>query len=206
LFVREGYLQSQKHPEQLERHFKLALDAFRQANDGFGHKATQEEVALMLAHKELEATMVPIKFQGLSISETIAQVVASKQLARADKFKTDFNVPPKRFHWIVIRALAKAKHWDELRMFFSRGASPIGPVPFFLASFECGNKDEAMYYISRMRENPDRALCFARLEMWSEALEAAKAAKSEDLFIKLHGMCRNPQTKAALQQMMDALQ
>jgi len=132
--------------------------------------------------------------------------VTAKQVARAEKLKGDFNIPPKRFYWLVIRALAKSKNWEELRGFSTRGASPVGLMPFVIACLEYGNKPEALQFVQRMREPSDRALAFARLDMPSEMLESAKGLKSEELLQRLYSMCRNPQAKASLQQMLEALQ
>jgi len=93
-----------------------------------------------------------------------------------------------------------------LRAFSKRGELPSGLLPFFHVCLAAGNKQEALAYVQRMREPSERTICFGRLEMWPEAIEAAKAVKSEDVLLRLQAICNNAQAKAAIAQIIDSLQ
>jgi len=149
-------------------------------------------------------------------------------MARAEKMKNDFAVPAKRFAWIVVKSLAKARafslchellvshlplprlthspteQWEELRAFSKTpSANAVTFGVFVQLCAQNGNVTEATQYLGRMRENSERAIGFARCNMWTEAIEAARQVRDNlELLEKLQLMCNDSQALATIQQLL----
>jgi len=200
LGVREA--QQQKTDVARERQLKLALGELFKRSDPNVQRLAQEETGLLLMQKDLEIGSGE-KYVGLSLSETLSKIIGMRQLARAEKLKTEFQVPPKRFAWIAVRALAKSNQWDELRT-MSKVKELVLPLSAFVqVCADNGNKTEALAYIGRMRENSERAVAFARSEMWVEAIQAAMQSRDkEEMLLKLRSICRSPDVLAEINKLI----
>ena len=101
------------------------MNYYSNSKDSFSSKATSDEIRLIHIQRDLEAS-VEGKFIGLSLGETLFQLIILGQSKRASKLRSDFSVPDKRWWWIKIKAFASVKDWPALEKFSKEKKSPIG--------------------------------------------------------------------------------
>ena len=107
-----------------------AAQKFGQAKDcGFEARVCLEHAALLKAQQELEVVTGQPIFVDSSVSDTIRTCIVLGNHRAAQKIRTDFRIPDKRFYWLKVRTLAAAKDWEALEA-FSKGAKrpPGGEV------------------------------------------------------------------------------
>ncbi|KAF8587239.1 vacuolar protein sorting-associated protein 16 [Ramaria rubella] len=130
---------------------KSAQKFFSEDKDrGFEAKMMDESVRLLLFQQQLEKdapTHGP--FVGLSINDTIKRCILNGLPKKADKLKSDWKVPDKRFWYLKLRALVEMKDFDALDSFAKSKRSPIGYEPFVHLLLEEGHLREAVGYVSR---------------------------------------------------------
>ncbi len=100
---------------------------------------------------------------------------------RANFLKKAFKIPDRRFWWIKVKALAEARNWIELDRFAKSKKSPIGYEPFVEECIAMQNRGEAKKYIQKV-PNEKKVGFYLRLGEFEEAIEAAAAMKSDEMF------------------------
>jgi len=189
--------------ENQERHMKLALEYYKKC-DLFAQRATQDEISLQLLQRELEPE-VRVKLIGLSVSETLYKlylVGGDLYDSKANKIKSDFKVPPNRFAWNKVKALAQGKHWEAIKK-FSKTDPPIGYKPFAEVCLTNGNKEEAIFYIKKVPDAAERALLFGRADAWGDAIAVVRQMKSaKETLHKLKAACTNHQVLDAIRELL----
>src|SRR5260221_10210245 len=111
---------------------------------------TDESARLLTFQQQLEnETDGKIKFFGLSVNQTMRACILNGFPKRADKIKSDFKIPDKRFvtplvvkgcgvivlhenrfWYLKLKALTEAKDFEGLDAFSKSNRSPIGYEPF----------------------------------------------------------------------------
>lgn len=155
---------------------------------------TDEYAKLLAFQQHLEnETDGKIKFFGLSVNETIRACILNGFSKRADKIKSDFKVPDKRFVtiWIVclercvivsyensfwylkLYALTEAKDFEGLDAFGRSKRSPIGYEPFVHHLVEKGHPKEAAAYVPKC-DSPKRADLYVECGDWRNAARECK--------------------------------
>ena len=125
-YVKEAY---EKFDDRLElRQIPLtsALECFRKGKHDFAANATEEQIKLNKYQQKLEEKFKPQKYGGLSLQETMKQLVVDKMFKLADDLKKEYRVSDKRFWWLKIGTLAEGGEWFELEKFGNQKKSPIG--------------------------------------------------------------------------------
>ncbi|KAL7729315.1 hypothetical protein ACLKA6_008893 [Drosophila palustris] len=109
---------------------------------------------------------------GLSIHDTMLQLLRMGDLKEAEKIKSDYKVPDRRFWWMRIITLAEKLNWVELEKFSKNKKSPIGYEPFVEVCLQQDNIQEARKYIPRC---PDKrkAHWYMRANLYEEAIGCA---------------------------------
>lgn len=92
-------------------------------------------------------------FYGLSVHETIKRLLILGDLKNAEKKRTEYKVPDKRFWWLRIQVLSETFQWDELDKFSKAKKSPIGYEPFVEVCLKQNNIDEARKYLPKCRND-----------------------------------------------------
>uniref|UniRef100_A0A0K8U911 Vacuolar protein sorting-associated protein 16 homolog n=1 Tax=Bactrocera latifrons TaxID=174628 RepID=A0A0K8U911_BACLA len=113
-----------------------------------------------------------INFSGLSIHDTLLQLLQIGELKEAEKIKSDFKVPDKRFWWLRILTMSEKYKWDDLEKFAKSKKSPIGYEPFVEVCIMQNNLHEARKYIIKCRDDR-KAHWYLRSELWDEAADSA---------------------------------
>ena len=66
----------------------------------------------------------------MNLNETIDLLVQRALFAEAEGMRKEFKLSDRKFWWLKVRALAKARNWSELEKFSKSKKSPIGYKPF----------------------------------------------------------------------------
>jgi len=142
-------------------------------------KAVGSQISLLHEQGALEQRVqVEDGFVGYSLSKTLYTLILNDMESKASNLKEKYNVPPKRYWWIKIRALADSESWEKLEE-FSKQKSPIGYKPFAEVCIKKKNSEEAIKYIKKIKEPHTRAILFSRIDEWEAAIDVAESAKGE---------------------------
>ncbi|KAI0052144.1 vacuolar assembling/sorting protein VPS16 [Auriscalpium vulgare] len=151
----------------------------------FEAKMMDEYGRLLAFQQQLEKeTSDKIQFFGLSVDETIRVCLLNGMAKKADKIKSDFKVPDKRFWHVKLHALAGARDFEGLDAFSRSKRSPIGYEAFVRHLLEKGHPKEAATYVPRC-DAPKRVDLYVECGEWrlagKECKERNDRAKLEQL-------------------------
>lgn len=126
-----------------------AIDAYKN-----GHRLIESELCedarkMIKAQQQLE-DRYPVK--GMTIHETLKELLKMGDLKLADKFKNEYKVPDRRYWWMRIQTMAQQSLWPELEKFSKAKKSPIGYEPFVEVCLQNHNVDEAKKYLPKCRD------------------------------------------------------
>lgn len=126
---------------------------------GLEAKFTEEYVKLLGFQSALEKEDGGRnKFVGLSVNETIRQCLVKNMAKKAEKVRTDWKVPDKRFWNIKISALISTRDLEGLWSFANAKKSPIGYQPFISQLINAGFLKESLRYVPKCtNDKADRA-------------------------------------------------
>lgn len=120
-----------------------------------------EDTKKILKHQKVFNEKSTIPFTGLSIHDTVEQLLAKGDIRAAEKLKNEFKIPDRRYWWIRIQVFASQYQWEELEKFSKLKKSPIGYEPFVEVCLKKDNVVEAKKYIAKSRED-QKAKLFVR--------------------------------------------
>ncbi|KAF9437396.1 hypothetical protein BGZ76_000869 [Entomortierella beljakovae] len=157
---------------------KEALSKYQDdKNHAFETKAVEDSIKLLQTQIQLEKDYSQ-PFTGLSISSTVYKLIIINQSKRAEKVRSDFKMPDKRFWWIKLRALVEGRDWEGLAILAKSKKSPIGYEPFVEECVKAMQFKEASKYILKC-DAQVRAGLFLKIEAFREA--GAQAFAQKDL-------------------------
>lgn len=81
--------------------------------------------------------------------DTIKELLNIGDVKLADKMKSEYKVPDRRYWWIRIQVYADHFQWEELEKFSKSKKSPIGYEPFVEVCLKHGNIVEAKKYLAK---------------------------------------------------------
>ncbi|THH00476.1 hypothetical protein EW026_g2060 [Hermanssonia centrifuga] len=140
----------------------------------FEAKMMDESARLLAFQQQLEKEADgKISFFGLSVNETIRTCVINGMAKRAEKVKSDFKVPDKRFWYVKLHALTEIHDFEGLDTFARSKRSPIGYQPFVRHLVEKGHNKEAAAYVVRCDANK-RIDLYVLCEDWRAAGKECK--------------------------------
>ncbi|KAL6303033.1 vacuolar protein sorting-associated protein 16 [Sparassis latifolia] len=152
---------------------------------GFEARMTDEYAKLLSLQQQLEKEADgKISFFGLSVNETIRICLINGMAKRADKIKSDFKVPDKRFWYVKLQALTSVCDFEGLDAFARSRRSPIGYEAFVRHLVEKGYNKEAASYVMRCDANKRidlYVLCGEWRMAGKECKERGDKAKVEQL-------------------------
>ncbi|KAJ3996424.1 Vps16, C-terminal region-domain-containing protein [Lentinula boryana] len=165
---------------------KSAQKFFSEDKDrSFEAKIMDEFSRLLTLQQQLEAEADgKVAFFNQSVTGTIRTCIVNGMLKRADKIKSDFKVPDKRFWYTKLYALTEVRDFEGLDAFSKSKRSPIGYEPFVRHLVEKGHSKEAVAYVARC-DPPKRADLYAECDEWrmvgKECKDRGDKAKLEEL-------------------------
>ncbi|OSC98084.1 vacuolar protein sorting-associated protein 16 [Trametes coccinea BRFM310] len=154
---------------------KAAQKFFSEDKDrSFEAKMMDESVRLLTLQQQLEKEADgKVAFFGLSVNETIRTCLVNGMAKRADKIKSDFKVPDKRFWYVKLQALTAVRDFEGLEAFARSKRSPIGYEVFVKHLVEKGHPKEAAAYVARC-DGPKRADLYVLCGDWRAAAKECK--------------------------------
>lgn len=185
--IATGALAGEGQEENIAVHVKSLKEAMGFFNEDkerlLEGKLTDEQTRLIAfqAALEKEEIAAPIRVVGLSLNDTIRLCLKHNMHKKAEKLRSDWKVPDKRFWNIKIRALVESQDWDGLRAFANSKKSPIGYTPFVQRLIEAGEAGDVEQYLEKMSDKADRA----RLERYLQRLPPHLGELAEAISIRL---------------------
>ncbi|KAJ3552868.1 hypothetical protein NM688_g3925 [Phlebia brevispora] len=151
----------------------------------FEAKMMDESSRLLTLQQQLEKEADgKVNFFGLSVNETIRACLINGMSKRADKVKSEFKVPDKRFWYVKLHALTEIHDFEGLDAFARSRRSPIGYQAFVNHLVEKGHQKEAVSYVARCDANKRielYVLCGEWRMAGKECKDRGDKAKIEDL-------------------------
>ena len=132
-----------------------------------------DESSRLLQIQEVYEKDLPHKFLGLSLNETILDLIRLGDNSRASKLKSEFKVPEKRYWWLRLRGLVAKREWDEIEEWSKQKKSPIGWEPFFNECLAARNSGIAALFVPKCTYLP----AADRMDMWIRCGMLVKAGE-----------------------------
>lgn len=117
--------------------------------------------------------------------DTIRQLLLLGDLKTAEKLKSDFKVPDRRYWWLRLQVLAETDKWDEIEKFSKAKKSPIGYEPFVEIALKHNSVYEAKKYLGRCRDET-KVKWHIRAGMYREAAFFAYEQKDMQALLNIH--------------------
>ncbi|KNE69690.1 hypothetical protein AMAG_14241 [Allomyces macrogynus ATCC 38327] len=110
-----------------------------------------EQAQIAKDHRDAGASTASLELpEGKSLNDTILYLIRTGQTTRVAKLKSKFQVPEKRYAWLMVRGLVAARDWRELERYAAATRKPvIGYLPFARELIAAGAADEAKKYITK---------------------------------------------------------
>ena len=126
-------------------------------------------------------------YTGLSLHETMSQLIRTGYTKRLAKLQSDFKVSDKIYSWIRLRALVAARNWGELEELSKARKSPIGWEPYFNEVLGAGNTKLAAAFVPKctgqtaQQRSEMYVKCGMPIEAGRELVKAKDVAALEQL-------------------------
>lgn len=102
---------------------KLLADSKEHALES---RSLDESARLLQMQEVFEKDLAGERFAGESVNETVFRLIRMGYNSRANKVKSEFKIPEKRFWWLKLRALVAKRDWGEIEEWGRTKKSPIG--------------------------------------------------------------------------------
>nr|AOM63317.1 vacuolar protein sorting 16A [Drosophila melanogaster] len=169
--IAEYHFQNAIETEGLESNLSMIGNAYAQGRCTLEAELCADTSRLIKLQKTL-STKYNVSLNGLSIHETIQELLLIGELKEAERIRSDFKVPDRRFWWLRILTLSSQHKWEELEKLAKSKKSPIGYDPFVEVCLKQDNVMEARKYIPRCRDNR-RVVWYMRANLFNEAIDSA---------------------------------
>ncbi|CAG8569116.1 1317_t:CDS:10 [Ambispora gerdemannii] len=189
IIVLESYEQKSLN-DRIDK-LKVALKIYQDDKDhAFEVKALDENIKLLHKQSQLEKDIAGQQFVGLSLSETVHKCIMAKESSKADKLRSEFKIPDKRFWWIKLKALVEMREWTELDKLAKSKKSPIGYEPFVEECIKAMQHREAAKYVLKC-EPTVRPGLFIKVGDFKAAGQEALGLKDVQLLREIRSKCTN---------------
>lgn len=194
-------------PSTRRKDLQLAAHMFSKSKlHSIDTKATEDQIELDDAQTELDKAVGKRAFVGGSIGDTIYRLILVGQDQQANRLKSQFKVSDKLFWHVRVRALAKARRWEELDKFARAKKSPIGYRPFVEACLQHdSSKAQAARYIPRLSDPWEKAEMYVAVGKFKEAIETAFGEKDTQMLAFIRSKSNNLQTRQTIDGLIQKL-
>ncbi|CAO1620419.1 unnamed protein product [Parajaminaea phylloscopi] len=95
----------------------------------------------------------------LSLNDTLRELCVKRWHKKAEKLRSDFKIPDKRFASVKVDAYVKTRDWEGLWTFatMKKTGPPCGYEPILVKLLAAGQNAEALRYIDRSLASGDKA-------------------------------------------------
>ncbi|KAL5523006.1 VPS16 [Sanghuangporus sanghuang] len=195
-----------KNPDAKITSIKAAQKFFSEDKDrAFEAKMMDENVRLLTFQQQLEKEADgKFSFFGLSVSETIRTCLLNGMAKRAEKVRTDFKVPDKRFWYIKLYALTQMRDFEGLDVFARSKKSPIGYEPFVKHLLSKGHTREAASFVAKC-DASRRVDLYVHCGEWRMAAKECKDRGDRNKLELLKKTCPNSLIARELEQIASSM-
>ena len=116
----------QKEPGSKTDKLKAASRLLQDSKELVGQSKLIDEAQKLLKVQNALDTELDALLTGLSVNESIFELIRMGSYKRAQKLQSDFKVPEKAYWWVRLRALVAKRDWNELEEIGKNRRSPIG--------------------------------------------------------------------------------
>lgn len=190
---------------------KILADHSKDADAALTLKFFQESQALVRLQSTFDdesSQTRSTKYTGLSLNQTIYELLLQSQSKRAQKLSQEFRMGPRSWEWIRLRALVSSRRWDELEDIAHKlKKSAIGWESYFNEILSAGNtKLAGGTFVSKcVGLTPrERSAMWAKCRMLQEAASELVKAKDFNGLDDLRKQAK-PDEKAEIERMMSGL-
>ncbi|KAJ8898107.1 hypothetical protein PR048_003467 [Dryococelus australis] len=131
---------------------EAAKQGYKRARNDFAATLCEEQQKLLKYQATLEEKFRR-EFVGLSLHDTVHMLLMLNEVKLADKLRTEYRVPDRRYWWLRVLTLSKLGDWVDLDKFSKTKKSPIGYEPFVDMCLKHGNRYEAQKYLPRVKDD-----------------------------------------------------
>ncbi|KAF6207195.1 hypothetical protein GE061_018435 [Apolygus lucorum] len=123
-----------------------------------------------------------------SLHETVKQLLKLGEIKLADRLRTEYKVPDRRYWWLRIQILGEQEDFAELEKFSKQKKNPIGFEPFVDICLKKEKKIEAKKYLPKVRDEL-KVQYYTKLGMLEEAAQIAYDRRDPDALKMLASLC-----------------
>lgn len=102
-----------------------ALEKFKMGRFDSNASLTEEQIKLLKYQRSLEDTLNE-QIVGKSLHDTVKLLLLQNEIKLADKLRSEYKIPDRRYWWLRIQCLGERGLWGELEKFSKSKKSPIG--------------------------------------------------------------------------------
>uniref|UniRef100_A0A336MYR0 Vacuolar protein sorting-associated protein 16 homolog n=1 Tax=Culicoides sonorensis TaxID=179676 RepID=A0A336MYR0_CULSO len=182
-FLSQAEMTIREGMQSLQIDLPVTANNYKKAHKDIEAELCDETRKLQKIQKDLEKR--DRRFIGLSLHDTIRQILLLGDIKQADKLKSDFKVPDRRYWWLRLQVLAENDKWDEIEKFSKTKKSPIGYEPFVEIALNHNNLTEAKKYLPRCRDET-KVKWHIRAGLYREAAFYAYEQKDMQSLLTIH--------------------
>lgn len=168
-FITESY--QRKNTMSKDALLQSAQENFRLARNDTNASLTEEQIKLLKYQRSLEDTLHE-SVVGKPLHDTVKILLLRNELKLADKLRSEYKIPDRRYWWLKIQCLAEQGLWNDLEKFSKTKKSPIGYEPFIDECLKYNEKLEARKYLTKIKDDL-KVKYLVKLNMLSEAAKTA---------------------------------
>lgn len=128
-----------------------AQDAYKNARNDLHASLCEEAIKLLRHQKQFEEKFPRFKFIGKSVHDTLHTLLEANEIKLAEKMKSEYKIPDRRFWWLRIETLGSQAEWIELEKFSKSKKPPVGFTPFVDVCLKYNNLKEAEKYLPKIK-------------------------------------------------------
>ncbi|XP_059053540.1 vacuolar protein sorting-associated protein 16 homolog [Achroia grisella] len=177
----------QTNPGSAEASLISARECYKKGKNDLGASICEDARKLCKQQSSLQETY-GTSFVGLSVHDTVKKLLEQGEVKLADKLRSEYKMPDKRYWWLRILTLAELNDWDELERFSKSKKSPIGYEPFVDACLKYMKNDEALKYLPKCRDDI-KVKYYVKAEFYEEAAQVAFEQKDRSALIFVQSKC-----------------
>ncbi|CAK1543933.1 unnamed protein product [Leptosia nina] len=175
------------NPGSIEASLISARECYKKGKNDLGASICEDARKLCKQQSSLQETY-GTSFVGLSLHDTVGKLLEQGEIKLADKLRSEYEMPDRRYWWLRILKLAEKDKWDELEKFSKSKKSPIGFEPFVDACLTRGQNDEALKYLPRCRDDI-KVKYYVKAGFYEEAAQVAFNQKDQSALFFVQNKC-----------------
>ncbi|XP_050088699.1 vacuolar protein sorting-associated protein 16 homolog [Anopheles aquasalis] len=152
-----------------------------------------DEAKKLAKHQKLLNDKYQKQFQGLALHATVRKLLQLGDVRYAEKLKSEFKLPDRRYWWVRVQTMAENYMWEDLERFAKAKKSPIGYEPFVEVCLRQQNIQEAKKYLPRCGEDT-KLKWYLRASCYAEAANIAFMQKDIESLLKILDYCAGDAT------------